>query len=167
MNRLRNIGFCILFMLAFVFTACNQKCEDFDEMPEFDGLAGIEDIENLDFSCIEYESLPQMQVILGDSEYQDLVVESVWHGEGCESYVVPAVDFNDRTILWNILQFDCSNLNTVIRRKVVREGNQITYIIKVKATHFACGFTEVNAISIPKINESDTVIFKVVMYGCN
>jgi len=166
-KRMKIKNICKLLFLAVMVVGCNNKCEPFDGMPEFDGLQTIQDIEELDFSCVDYELLPRTQVVLNDTGYQELVVESVYNGEGCESYTVPSVDFNERTVLWNVLQFDCSNLNTVIKKKISREGNQLTYIIKVESTHFACGFTEINAVSIPKISETDTVIFKVVTYGCN
>jgi len=154
----------VLLMVIFPFVACNHKCEDFDEMPGFDELQGIEDVEAIDLSCIALDSISLAGVIQDDSIYQHITTSLLVGGIACESFQIPTIDFSTRTMLWNYSRAACSS---EFKRLIIREGNTVTYTVKVYVDNFGCLNYDWNAVSIPKISETDTVVFKTVIYGCN
>jgi hypothetical protein len=129
-------------------------------MPEFDQLQNISGVEEIDLDCIDYETLPRTQVIQSDSVYRNVLTPLVGHNPYCELDTLPVIDFDEHTLAWAITHHE------TVEKVILKEGNTLTYLFKAKTSTFPIGQFRMNAITIPKLNVTDTVIFSTVIYGC-
>ena len=79
----------------------------------------------------------------------------------CAPDTFAQIDFSSRTLIW------AYTFNVDVKKIVLREGNTVTLLLKIKTSQFAIGRFRMNAVTIPKISETDTVIFQTVTYGCD
>lgn len=145
-----------------VIASCNNHCEPFDQMPEFDELQNIPGVEEKDLDCIDYVNLPRTFIIQTDSVYQNMLGPLMSSGvSSCQPDTLPTIDFTTRTLLW-AYTFDID-----VEKAVVKNGNTITFLLKIKTSQFAIAHFRMNAVTIPRISETDTIIFEGVLFGCD
>ncbi len=128
-------------------------------MPEFDQLQNIAGVEEIDLDCINYEFLPRTQVVQSDSAYRNMLDTVVGNPPFCDRDTLPDIDFDTKTLIWAMTDAE------TIAKVIIREGNEVTYLFKYKTSIFPIGRFKMNAITIPKLSVTDTVIFTSVSYG--
>ena len=143
-------------------SGCNNKCEEFDHFPEFDSLTEMPNTSEVNLDCIDDTSVPRFGFISLQSEYESVfgAQMGVMQDE-CDTNSLPIVDFAQRSIIWFYTTSQIANT------KLVREGDTLSYFVKVKESIFATARFRMNCVSIPKIEPNDTIVFKPYTYGCN
>lgn len=135
-------------------------------MPGFDTLTSIDGIQDVDLSCVYLDStMEDYYIIQTDSDYQNILGQFVSNQNNCSGYSLPIIDFNSLTLLGKPAGGVCS---TTFKRKVIKNQNVYTYIIKVTNSG-GCAIPTYNNnwITIPKILNTDSVEFQVVYAYCD
>jgi hypothetical protein len=130
-------------------------------LPEFDQLQNAPDIQEIDLDCIDNTSLPRTQVIYSDSIYKEMLNPFIEQALFCDLDSLPEIDFETNMLIWSI------TTSEVASKVVTRQGSTIKHIVKMKESIFATGRFRMNAVTVPKLSESDTVIFEAYTYGCH
>ena len=155
------VGFFVVAS-STIASSCNEGCEDFDNFPEFDNLSEIPSTTDVDLNCIEYSAIPQYGFVTLQTDYESTFGAPMGSTlVDCNTDSLPSVDFFERSIIW--FQTTRPTVNT----KVVRNGDTLHYLVKVRESQFASLRFRMNCVSIPKIGFNDTIIFKANTYGCD
>jgi hypothetical protein len=149
---------CFIALVAFL-GSCRNKCEEFDMMPEFDQLQNISGVNEIDLDCIDYETIPITQVVQSDSVYRNMLDTLVGHNPYCDLDELPEIDFDTKTLIW------ASTAHTIVDKLILKDENVLTFLLKIKTSRFADAHLRMNAVTVPKLSATDTVVFKIVTYG--
>ena len=156
----RTVTFSVLVILA-VLGGCKRNCESFDMLSEFDQLHNAPDVQEVDLDCIDNTSLPRTQVIHSDSIYKEMLNPFIVQALFCEFDSLPEIDFETNMLIWSI------TTSPTVNKVITRQGSTVKHIVKVEETIFASARFRMNAVAIPRLSESDTVIFEAYTYGCD
>ena len=152
---------CVIIVVSTFTSSCNEGCEDFDNLPEFDSLIEIPNTNDVKLDCIDYVNVSGSGYISTQDEYES-VFEAPMGAmqEECQPDSLPTVDFTERDIIWFY------TIHEIVSTKLVRDGDTLSYYVKIQESIFGIGRFRMNCLSIPKIGSNDTVVFKPFTHGC-